>query len=573
MSESTPQKILDPELHFSEQHIRIGDPELGEEVKVSQLVKKGAILADFTEYERLKSKGFSKKPLEPGENVKFSDNENSLIATATGYPKTRLYGGEDGGLQTLLISIIPLVAISYDKMEATLEIHPPLPNKPSLVGELLTELIKEAKVIFGLDNDAITKAQQLINRGFFDFEKITIAKGEFPSEGTDAFIKYALEIGPLAGRELEDGSIDFRDRKVMVGIKKGELIATKIPQVPGNPGHNVLGEEIEPKRGKDLKIKVTGSSSFNPETNEILATQDGALSIVNDEVIKVSTKHTIQTDIDFNTGNIESGNCVVIKGSVQPGFKVNVDGDLEISDSVSGGHVTSHGNIVIKGGITGKETLVEADGDLDIKFIERSGLQSGGIVVVRKQAYYSDIRAKSDIRCHKTSKLIGGITIAGGNLTVGDVGGDNCQPGILAAGVDFERYALLLELKNQLVKQQEETIAAMQVVGRSAGSKKIRRMEEKEEELKLQIKQINLIPGTELYSRVGRGKERDDVAEDAPLYQKGIEIEKIRIEIQGTIYAGTKLLIGNRTATLSQNVTKRRYRLSKNLKNIMAIPL
>jgi uncharacterized protein len=572
MSKISSPKYLEPELYFVEKIVRLGDPEYGEEVKVSQLVKKGDVLIDFPQFSRLKSKGFTKQPLELGENVELSETDNSLIATATGYPKIRKIDNKEKGPPSLFISITPLVSISHDKMEAILEIHPPIPNAPSLVGELIRDFILEAKVTSGLLDDAISKAQQLINRGNFGFEKIIIAKGEFPSEGTDATVKYDLEIGPLAGRKLDDGSIDFRDRKIMVNVKSGQTIATKIPQIPGEPGYNVFGEEIAPRKGKDIKIKVTGDTSFNREDNTVKATKDGALTIVNDDVIKVSTRHTILTDIDFKTGNIESGNCVIIKGSVQPGFQVNVDGDLEIGGAVSGGKVQSRGNIVIKGGITGQETTIKADGDIDLQFIERAKLQSGGLIVIRKQCYYSEVRAFADIRCHKNSKLIGGLAIAGGNLTVGQVGAENCQPALLAAGVDFERYQLLLDLKKQLSEQQEETIETMQLLGRNARSKKIRRMEEKEEELKLQIMQLNLIPGTELYSRVGKGKDRDEIAEDAPLYQKGIEIEKIRIEIHGTVYGGTKLLIGNRSATLGQNVAKRRYRLSKNLKNIMAIP-
>ncbi len=573
MIDAPKKKYLDPELYFIKKDITIGDPDFGEEVSVSQLVKQGETLADYPNYNRLKKKGFFKNPIESGEFTEFSEDENSLIATATGYPKKRLVKQGDNEPKKILISISPFVKISHDKLKATIDIRPPIPDTPSLKGENLKELIESAGVTFGLNHQAIKKAQHFIEQENFDFEKFTVAQGEYPGEGTDARLKYELEIGPLAGMTLEDGSIDFRDRKVMVSVNEGHHIATKIPAVPGSVGHNVFGEEIEPKTGKDIRVKVSGDALFERDTNHVIAKKAGALSVVNQDTIKVSAKHKIMTDIDYATGNVESGNSVQISGSVLPGFKVEVGGDLEIGGSISEATISCEGNTVIKGGITGQKSHISSAGDVDFKFIERASITSGGLVVIRKQSYYSDVSAASDIRCQPSSKIMGGIIIAGGNLTVGDVGADNCEPALLAAGVDAERYELYNQLQKQLIDQQDELIQTMQLLGRGARSKKARKMEKAIDANKIQLLKLNLIPGTELYSRVGNAKNRDEMDDEDPLYQTGIDIEKIRIEIYGTIYAGTKILIGNRSATLSDTVTNRSYRLSKNLKRIMAIPL
>ncbi len=573
MTDAANTKYLEPELYFITKIVIIGDPEYGDEVNATQLVKKDDIIADYPNYIRLKNKGFLKSPIEPGEFTEFTEGENSLIALAAGYPKTREIEGEGDEPKKLLISIIPLVDISHDRMQATLNIQPPIPDTPSLKGEHLLDFVHEAGVSYGLDKDGVAKAQEYIEQESFDQEKFIIAEGQLPGEGTDACLKHEIEIGPLAGRILDDGNIDFRDRKVMVTVYEGQHIATKIPALPGKVGYNVLGKEIEPKTGKDIVVKVTGDAKFEQESNKIIATNNGALSVVNKDTLKVSTKHTIQSDIDFETGHVESGNCVKITGSVQPGFKVDVGGDLEIGGSVSGATIHCEGNTVIKGGITGKNSAISSDGDVDFKFIERGKISSGGLVVIRKQSYYSEITAASDIRSQKISKIMGGTIIAGGNLTVGDVGADNCEPALLAAGVDAERYVLYNTMKQQLIDLQEELIQTLQLLGRGARSKKIRRMEEAIDELKINLLKLNLIPGTELYSRVGKGKNREEMDDEDPLYQTGIDIENIRVEIHGTVYAGTKILLGNRSATLASTVSKRRYRLSKNLKRIMAIPL
>jgi uncharacterized protein len=569
--QSTPH-YLEPELHFSSKKIAVAGSQSDEKVTVTQFIRKGAVLADFPDYLSWKKKGYLRYPLQAGEGVEFREDIHALVAAMSGYPRTN-YLEQEEGPDLLTISIIPFIKISHNKMQASFVLHPVIADAPSLKEENLTELIEEAGVTAGIDESGVQQAQKLIDDSCDDFVDIPFAQGVFPGEGEDASLHFELEIGPLAGHLLADGTIDFRDRRIMVGVNKGCHIATKIPAVQGKEGYNVLGEVIEPKSGKDITVKVQGDATFLAEENRVIATADGAMSVVNNDTIKVTSKSTIKGDVDYNTGNIESENHIIINGSVRPGFKVNAGGDLEISGAVSSASIHSNGNLVIKGGITGQSSMITSGGDLDIHFIERGVIKSGGLVVIRKQCYYSSIEAASDIRCHKSSSILGGTLLAGGNLTVGNVGADNCAAATLGAGVDPGRYLLYRQLQKELQQQQEEIIQTLQLLGRGARPKKIRKMEEVALETKMKLLKLNLIPGTELYSRVGSGKERDELEEEDPLYLQNVDIENIRIEVYGKMYAGTKILLGNRTATLSGDVEKKRYRLSKNLKRIMVIPL
>lgn len=565
-------KFLEPELYFIQKHIEVGGPLSEEKALVSQLVRKGATLADYPTYLRMKKRGFLRSPMEAGEHVEFAEESYSLIATATGYPKIS-YIEQENGPDILVITIVPSIKVSYNKMQANLIIHPAIPNSPSLQTESLTDLINEAGITYGIDEQALEKAKGIIHGETADFDEIVIAKGTFPGDGEDARVQYEIEIGPLAGYVMQDGSIDFRDRRIMVGVNDGDHIATKIPAIPGEPGYNVLGEKIESKTGKDVKIKVQGQARFLNDENKVVATGDGALSIVNTDTIKVASKVTIPTDVDFATGNIESENNTVIRGSIQPGFNVSAGGDLQIIGAVSSATVQGGGNTVIKGGITGTSSVIESLGDVDINFIERAKIKSGGIVVIRKQCYYSSVEAASDIRCHKSTTVLGGIVIGGGSLTLGNVGADNCDPAIIGAGIDPERYLLYQQLSKQYQEQQDEIIQALQLLGRGGRSKKIKKMENAADETKLKLLKLNLIPGTDLYSRSGKGKDRDEIEDEDPMYLPDAEIENTRIEVHGKMYAGTKILLGNRAITLKRDVNKRKFRLSKNLKRIMAIPL
>ena len=564
---SAPKKqTMEPVIHFLQKQMDTGQDETAARVTVSEFVKAGQCLADFPDFARYAQKGYEKSPLQAGSNVEFSLDGNSLLAVVSGYPKIDKLKKKDEEEPIPTISIEPLVKISPDGMQASLCIHPPVPGSTALVDQDLSELLEKAGVIYGIDPDALQQARTVLGERRSEFFNIPVAAGNPPGISTDAKILFELEIGPLAGRILEDGSIDFRERRIMVGVNAGQHIATKIPSIPGSPGINVLGEVIEPEEGNDIKVTVSNDTAFSEEDMRVTATKDGVLSVVNNTLIKVCSRLLLPGDIDYKTGNVESGNALSIRGSIQPGFKVVADGDIEIGGSVMSGTVSGQANVVVKSGITGKTSRIEALGDVDIRFIEQGTVESGGIVAIRTQSYYSRITAVSDIRCQAGSKVMGGDLIAGGNLTASEVGSDNCDSTLLAAGVDAKRLLLYQELQDSLVQQQNEITRWLQLYGGSAKSKKIRKMEEGVRDTKLKLLQMNLIPETGLYSR-GGGFDSDDQAEETG------NIDKIRIDVHGTVFAGTKIRIGNRSISLEQTVSKKQFSLHKNLKSIITSPL
>ncbi len=567
-------KYLEPTLHFIRERIQIGEEDRVEKITVSELVKKNQPLLSFPDFEKFAEKGFEKSPVRSGKNTHFSEDGEILLADTIGYPRVDIMKQEENEEPILLISINPFVKISDNGMEATLILHPPVQEGFTPRNEPLPELLKEAGILFGIDQHALQQAQEIISEGDNDYHNIPIAHGQTSEPGKDAYLEFAFEIGPIAGQLLDDGTIDFRERKVMIGVTKGQLIATKIPAVSGTPGVNVLGQEIEPEGGNDLEIKISDDTEFKEESGEVKATEDGILTVVNDCEIKVCAKQDIQGDIDYNTGNIDSGNCVTVHGAVQPGFKVLTGGDLEIKKEVMSATLESGGNIVIKGGITGEKTRVKALGDVDIIFIEQGHIESGGNIVIRKQSYYSDISAKGDIRCPIGTAIIGGNIIAGGQLTVANVGSENGAPSLLAAGVDFERLKIQTELAQKLSRQQDEIIQWLQRYGGRTRSKKIKKMEAAIDETKMKLLKLNLIPGTAKYSRVGALKNEDSEENDSDIIStKAISIDKIHIDLHGTIFAGTELKIGNCRMLLKKNISNRRMKLKTNLKQIIATPL
>jgi hypothetical protein len=568
-------KILEPTYHFSSQLLKIGEDYTNDKITVSELVRAGQLLADFPNFHRFAARGFVKAVLENGDYTDFSEDGESILATASGYPKIKKIRRPDCPDWITMLSIEPLFVVSPDKMKVSLALHPPLDNGHSLRQDEIETLLAEEAIVFGINHEALGNVKIFIARKEKEFRKFVIACGRPVGQSTDAYLRYEMEIGPIAGTLLDNGSIDFRDRRIMVGVSAGQVIATKISARQGEPGINVYGEETAAREGRDIKVEVHNDARFSPETMQVTATRDGVLSVVGNNVIKVLSHKTITGDIDYETGNVESMNAITILGSIQPGFVVTAGGDLKITGNIVSATARCDGNMVVRGGTTGKNSRLQVKGDADINFIEQGTLQCGGIAVIRKQSYYSEITAGADIRCHDSSILMGGRLIAQGNITLGSVGAENSTPSVIAAGTVFDRLEHLQQLKTSVVEQQDAIIQWLQRYRGSSRSKKVRQMEQQLADTKLLLLRVNLIPGTGRYSRVAGPEDPATVKTDADDYNSegGIAIEDITIDVMGTIFAGTVIRIGNRSMKLEKTVSNRQFKLHANGRRILAGPL
>ena len=566
-------KYIKPHLHFNTSLIKIGDDYTTDKITVTGLVKANDLLASFKNFQIYEKDGYQKAPLEPGENCSFAEDEESIIATTSGYPRVTKQKVKGVSEVVTIISIEPMITISPDSMKAVISLHPQIEKAPPLTKEKIQEAVSEAGIVYGIDDTALLKIDKIIDEKEIEFTKTLFAKGTSLGESFDSYLRFDMEIGPIAGTILENGSIDFRDRRIMVGVNEGQCIATKILAIQGEPGTNIFGKETPARTPVDLKVHPLNDAKFVSETNQVIATKAGVLSIVNGNVIKVLSHKLISTDIDYETGNVDSMNCVTITGSVQPGFKVNTSGDLKIGGAIMSASITSDANLVISGGITGKKSNIVSTGDCDINFIEQGTLNCGGLCVVRKQSYYSDITADGDIRCKPASKIMGGTLFAGGSITLHDVGADNSVPSYIAAGVVAKRLQQYEELKQHIVDQEEAIVQWIQRYKGSSTSKKIRTMEQEVSETKLKRIRFNLIPGTGLYSRTAGPTDavednREEYSDDS-----GIDIGLITIDVYGEVHKDTEIRIGNKNLKLQKTVSNRQFKLHPSGKRIIAVPL
>ena len=532
-----------------------------ESVETIELVKSGQLLAflapgdtpsDPTSGQRAAS--VKRVILTPGDHTQLSVRGDSLLATMAGYPQ--ITKSKTANEETLTISITPLVTISPDQMEANLTLYPALPGTPPLTVTELTEILKQEGIRHGLNEEILrdclaqSKEKQQIITGAL------IASGSRPIPGLDAQLRFEVEIGSIPGKMMGNGKIDFHERRMFIAVRKGQLIATKVPATSGTPGVTVTGQPIPQKQGADLVVNVVDNASYDPASGEVRATKPGILSVVKN-TIRVCAKLAIPGDINFTTGNIEAHDAVDIGGSVQPGFKVKAHGDLKIGGGVRSATVISQGNVTIQEGVSGKQTIMQVTGDIDVPFVEQASITAGGTVIIRKQAYYSRVFAGGDIHCQEGSKVMGGIIMAGGTLSVGQVGSDESSPALIAAGTDSKQYLRYEALHQEILDKEEELEHCLQLHGHNSQLPFHLTMTEELEEMHRDLNKLDL----------ATDKKADTPEELAYL------LRSRTITVHGQIFAGTMLRIGNITKELETTMSSLKFTLSPDLQQIIELSL
>lgn len=505
-----------------------------EEIEVSDLVLPGMSIVSLRETEQVDNYPII---LEAGEYTEISADGKAIIATCYGYPHITLRSAE--GKQYVRVGFVPLCMKSADLMEARLNIFPALPRAavPGLSEVLL--MLEQSGIIYGVDRAAIQFALDTVEETGLPVRNSVIARGKAALDGKDAYLRFEVEVGPLPGKLLGNGSIDYRERLMFVGVSSGQILATKVSAMPGSAGMNVAGEIIAAMPGKDLLVKVSDDTRYNDDDNTVRATAAGVLSLVNTDTIRVSSRQKIDGDVDYSTGNIRSQNAVDISGSILPDFMVSTKGNLVVGGNVQAAKINSHGNVVVKGGILGPGAEVRVQGDADINYIEQGLLIAGGNILIRSSGYYSDIQAAGNIHCPEKAKLVGGEIVAGGSVIVGQLGAAAGKPVNVAAGTDPRRY------RRYRVLQQEyqEALTSVRKWYHRFGKKQkpkgsIAAIEEKLEKLERELSGFNLIPGT----------PEDSLGEKQHFFSAAT------ISVFGCLAAESIIRIGNETVVIDRDM-------------------
>ncbi len=343
------------------------------------------------------------------EKERVSGVESRLIDQALSLPGNRIRVFEGQVDRPARIN----VDISRDYLLARMSIEPP---EGSFGWPSLAELksILEAKgVIYGVDNDALT---HLVEGKIAD-QWIDVAKGSSPMDGKDSEVEYKVEFGSAKPLDQgKEGKIDMKELSTITIVRKGQLLATRIPFTEAHDGISVQGKTIKAKNGKDRKLPAGQGTVASEDETELYADQDGHL-VIRGGLLDVLPVYVVPGDVDYSVGNINFIGSVEVKGAVRDGFEIKTTGNVNIGGVIEGAVIETDGDLEIKVGISaGNKGLLKIGGSMTAGYVDKANLVIGENIQVKDAIMHSDVSAGKSIAVgvnRGKGQIVGGKTQAG----------------------------------------------------------------------------------------------------------------------------------------------------------------
>lgn len=226
-------------------------------------------------------------------------------------------------------------------LEATLaEESAPTPfSAEALLGKL-----QEAGVTHGIDQAAV----QLAAQGT-DEQEIEVAHGDPPQPGQDGSIEWLVSrVSSVtgSGEEEELGRVDLARYREIAGVQPEQVLARRIPPVPGVPGRDVTGSQVAPAPVKDVTIKAGPGIDLREAGNVAVATTAGRAEL-RGAMVAVYPTYTVDGDADAKTGHIRFQGDVTVKGNVLDGMRIEAGGKVDIKGYAATATILAGGNITV----------------------------------------------------------------------------------------------------------------------------------------------------------------------------------------------------------------------------------
>ncbi len=430
-----------------------------------------------------------------------------------------------------------LLRVSPDKMRAFLD--PQRPNALFPEGEALRQLhefLKTKGVVFGLYEEPRWENGYLV-----------LAEGKPPERGRDAYLEWFV---PVERKEdLEATRIDLRERNAILCVEEGQKIAKLHPPSPGKPGRNVFGEEIPASSGQELHIETNEWVDFDPETGLFVARKAGALKVY-PHCIEIHPEFWLDGDVNWDTGNVRfRGEKLVVTGDVKRGFKVEVQGLLEVHGNIEDeAEVVVKGDLLVEGLLHGDRARVFCQGNARIGAIEYARAEIYGDLVITDYTLQARLEVAGNFICTEgVGAVVGGELIAEGGILARVLGSRahvatyiraGCNPLLLRRIEEIKaKLHLLTEAKIPLLKAFEKGVQLLKEKKLSRDQIKI--LEKLKERLSQMLKEEKQFK--KQLGRLIREKRRLE--------------QRVKIKITGHIFAGTVIEIGEQKYTVAEDLS------------------
>ncbi|MCR5606291.1 MAG: FapA family protein [Treponema sp.] len=420
--------------------------------------------------------------------------------------------------------------VSKDRMQVTAVFFPPTEG-----GELLTEkevmdTLNYRKFIYGIQTDNIHK--------FFEHreycKKMVICQGREVVQGKNAYVEYHFNTNLRARPTLrEDGSVDYFHLNLINNVNEGDLLATLHPEVPGQPGKNVHGEDIKPASVKSDFIKY-GKNTIISEDKLTLTAETSGHVVLKDGKVTVSNVLTLE-NVDVSTGNIDYEGSVEVKGIVASNFSVKAGGNIVVKGIVEDATLEAGSDIILECGVKAGGNIISG-GNVVTKFVENATITAKGSIT-SESILHSKVSSGTEISVSgKRGFIAGGRVCASDCITAKVLGSDMGANTIVEVGADPDIKIRLKELQKNIALAQKNIESIKPTID---GFTKMLKSG-----AKFAPSQVaNVKKLVELNKTLNESIQKDS-QEYSELMEKLSDAKDASVIVEGTAYPGTTVNIG-----------------------------
>jgi len=449
------------------------------------------------------------------------------------------------------------LTIAEDNMSAIIRFIAPSEGGRLLNLEGLVKDLRFRKIVFGIQ---IQNLQEFFAEREY-CKDILVAKGKEVVQGTDAYIEYAFNTdNHIRPTIREDGSVDFFNLNTISHCKKGQVLATIIPERHGQNGRNILGMEVEARAVKSTVFHYGRNIEVSEDNLQLLSMVDGHVTLVDDKVF-VSDILEVE-NVDNSTGNIEFEGSVQINGNVISNFEVHAKGNVIVNGVVEGAILVAGGDIIIARGMNGMgKGRLEAGGNIISKFLENAEAHAQGYIQT-ESILHSNVSSGTYIEVDgKHGFITGGHVIAAEKLGVKTLGSEMGASTVIEVGANPK-------LKEEYQKLQK-TAAEVQKVLLSTRSILTTYAEKKAKGVSLTAEQLEYLKSVILLDNTKK-KELESTEKRIEEIQEKLSLQNnAYVEVRGQVFPGAKIIIGELSMVVQS--TNRACRFEKVRGNVKCI--
>ncbi len=451
------------------------------------------------------------------------------------------------------------IFLSEDAMRAWATFKPPATGGRPLELSDIESIIDAEGITHGLDWERIRESLYLCNNEHKTVSQVLIARGiesrpELPetpvfSPGIQSQSRIFRQVDSrgryhppgeeqseaLHEKDLEEtgGRVDHRERNSIHVIHEGQVLAKLLPRRPGEFGTNVKGEQI-PFATIEIKQLKPGLNVEKRE-NSFISMAAGRL-VWDKEQFGVDTNIEISGEVGYATGNIRFPGNVLLKGEIQDGFRIWSGGDIRSKATIDAFEIFCKGDLLCSEGILGRNHgVIRVKGNLEAKFIENCRADVFGTIRIKNAILNSRVNSNSEIQCTK-GKIIGGQIRFARVLKAEILGNRAGVRTVVIGGVNFVEVRKLEHCQKHLAElsgRHQEISSRFQ---RDRDSKHQKALAVLEKEI------------SRMQDEIGALMETTQPDPEAVL------------EVQGTVFAGCVIRFGRLELTVSEDLTKKRFR-------------